>query len=323
MISEEWISNLNKEFRAAGMDQRRRPWEAVHRYSEEFNTSVDLSSDVAKTIFKWFKTHSKPGVHQLDALYEAVYFYDAQFWIVSIPVLAGTVQLNALDCLREMPDGIKQEMMTDRRQAWDYSIYWADCVDYGMGIDDLRKTQGLNEFGAQLLLSAYQELRASTSILSQHRPDPRAILNCRMALEMFFKSYIALKNGLSQNQAMAIGHDLNNGLDEFIKASGLNYWEKTRDILSVFPEISERYKEQDTTFQRLWDGYSLAHSVGTGIIREFTNRNTLKQVIQETGSDSEVSPRISSHRAVDCGAYLTPQHMPTRPRRFEFSQQFG
>lgn len=285
MVSEEWISNLNKEFRAAGMDQRRRPWEALRRYSKEFNTSVGLSSDEAKTIFKWFEAHSKPGVHQLGSLYEAVYFYDSQFWIVSIPVIAGTVQLNALDCLYEMPDGIKQEMMTDRRQAWDYAIYWADCVDYGMGIDDLRKTQGLNEFGAQLLLSADQELRASTAILSQHRPDPRAILNCRMALEMFFKSYIALKNGLSENQATAIGHNLNKGLDKFIEASGLNHWEKTKYLLSVFPEIHDRYKKQDITFQRLWDGYSLAHSVGTVIIREFTNRNTIKQVMTSTNTN--------------------------------------
>lgn len=87
-------------------------------------------------------------------------------------------------------------MMADHRQSWDYVIYWADCLDYGMGVDDLRKMQGLNEFGLQLLMSADQELRSATSILSQHRPDPRAILNCRMALEIFFKSYVALKNGL-------------------------------------------------------------------------------------------------------------------------------
>ncbi len=158
-------------------------------------------------------------------------------------------------------------------------------LDYGLGIDDLRKTQGLNEFGAQLLMSADQELRASTSILCQHRPDPRAILNCRMALEIFFKSYVALKNGLSQNQAKAIGHNLNKGLDKFFEASGLNDWERSRQLLSVFPDIQERYKEQDITFQRLWDGYSLAHSVGAVIVREFTDRNMLEQVMASNNAN--------------------------------------
>lgn len=279
MVSEEWIANLNTEFRAAGIDQRCRPWEAIRRYAEEFNTSVDMSSDVAKTIFKWFEANSKPGVHQVGSFYEAVYFYDSQFWVVSIPITYGPVQLNVLDCLHEMPEGIKKEMMADHRQAWDYTIYYADCLDYGMGIDDLRKTQGLNEFGAQLLMSADQELKAATSLLSQHRPDPRAILNCRMALEIFFKSYVALKTGLSESEARAIGHNLNKGLDKFIEASGFNGWEETRDLLKVFPEIHERYKKQDITFQRLWDGYSFAHSVGAVITREFTDRNMLEQVM--------------------------------------------
>jgi hypothetical protein len=276
VFSEEWIANLNTEFRAAGIVQRHRPWKAICRYSEEFNTSVDMSSDVAKKIFKWFEAHSKPGVHQVGSFYEAVYFYDSQFWIVSIPIILGTVQLNALDSLHEMPEGIKQEMMADHRQAWDYAIYWADCLDYGMGIDDLRKTQGLDEFGLQLLMSADQELRAATSILSQYRPNPRAILYCRMSLEIFFKSYVSLKTGLSEKEAKAIGHNLNEGLDRFIEVSGLNDWERTRDLLKVFPEIHQRYTEQDITFQRLWDGYSFAHSVGAVIIREFTDRNTLE-----------------------------------------------
>jgi len=249
MVSEGWLANLNKEFRDVGIDQRRRPREAIRRYSEEFNTGLDISSDLAKTIFKWFADHSKPSVHQVGNQYEAAYFYDSQFWIVSIPIMYGTVQLNAPDCLHEMPNSIKQEMMADHRGAWEYAIYWADCLEYGMGIDDLRKTQDLDEFGYQLLMSADQELRSATSILSQHRPDPRAILNCRMALEIFFKSYVALKNGLTQSEEKAIGHNLDKELVRFIEVSGLDDWERIRPLLLVFPEINERYKEQDITLQ--------------------------------------------------------------------------
>ena len=61
MISEGWLKKVNEEFRNAGIDQRRRPWDAISRYSTEFNTSVDISSDVANKIFEWFEAHSKPG----------------------------------------------------------------------------------------------------------------------------------------------------------------------------------------------------------------------------------------------------------------------
>lgn len=221
-------------------------------------------------------------MHQVESLYGAVYFYDSQFWVVSIPIIYGTVQLNALNCLHEMPEGIKHEMMADHnRQAWDYVIYWADCVEYGMGINDLRKTQGLDESGVWLLMSAKQEMRTG---LYPCLPSIALILVQSLIVEWclryFFRSYIALKTDLPENEAKAIGHNLNKGLDKFIEVSGLDDWKRTRDFLKVlFPEIHERHKEQDIMFQKLWDGYSLAHSVGTVIIRECTDRNTLELVM--------------------------------------------
>ena len=279
MVSEDWLIKLNEEFREAGIEQRRRPWDAIRRYSTEFNVSIDLSSDLAKRIFEWFEAHSKPGAHQIGSMYESVYFYDAQFWSVSIPIVYGTVKLNALESLYQMPENIKNEIMSDPKQAWDYVAFWADCVDYGLGLDDLRNTSGLDNYGMQLLMSGDQELRAATSILNQHRPDSRAILICRMAVEMFIKSYIALKEGLTEKQAKSIGHDLNKGLDKFIEASGYDHWEAVRGKLSVFPAIHERYKEQEISLNQLWDGFAIAQSIGSVIIREHTGRNTLEQVM--------------------------------------------
>jgi hypothetical protein len=287
LISEDWLKKTNEEFRNNGIDQRRRPWDAITQYSIEFNTPVDISSDIAKKIFEWFEIHSKLGAHQIGSLYESVYFYDSQFWTISIPIIFGTVDLDAIECLSQMSENMKNDMMLQKKQAWDYMIFWADCIDYGMGIADLRDTSGLNEFGVQLLMAGDQELRAATSILNQNRPDSRAIINCRMALEIFLKSFIALKVGLTEKQAKIIGHDLNKGLDMFIEVSGFNNWEITRNKISVFPAIHERYKEQDVTSKMLWEGYSLAQSVGTMIIREFTDRNTLGQLMP---SNTKISP---------------------------------
>lgn len=279
MVSEDWLKKLNKEFRDAGIGQCRRPWDAIRRYSQEFNVPLDLTSDLAKKIFEWFEANSKPGVHQFGSLYDSIYFYDSQFWQVSIPLIYGSVKLNALDSLSQMSDLIKEELMSDQKQAWDYVFYWADCVDYGLGVHDLKKTSSLDANGIQFLMSGDQELRAAVSILSQSRPDSRAILTCRMAVEIFFKAYIALKQGLTTKQAKSISHNLNKGLDQFIEVSGYTNWEVVRNKLSVFPEIHDRYKEQDVTLETLWDGFALAQSIGALIIREHTDRNTLKQVM--------------------------------------------
>ena len=285
MISEDWLKRLNEEFRNAGVDHRGRPWKAIQRYAIEFNTSVDLSSDVATNIFKWFEAHSKPGVQQIGSLYKSVYFYDSEFWIVSILITYGENEMIPLKCLRQMPAVMKGEITAQQKESRKYEIFWADCVDYGMGIEDLKHEPVLNKFGDQLLKSGDQELRDAASLLSQPRPSPRAFLNCRMALEMFFKSYIALKNGLTNDQAKGIGHDLHKGLSKFIKASGLDHFEKSRSILSRFPAIDERYKKQTIASKTLWEGYSLAQSVGAVIVREYTDRNMLEQVMDSNNEN--------------------------------------
>lgn len=279
MLTEDWLNKLNKEFREAGIEQPRRPWVAIQRYSAEFNTSVDLTSGLAKKIFEWFAAHSKPGAHQIGNLYESVYFYDSAFWPVSIPIGYGTFKLNVLESLDQMPKHISTELWSDRKQAWDYSLFWADCVDYGFGLDDLTKDDTLNKFGMRLLLSGDQELRAAISILKQPRPDSRAILNCRMAVEIFLKAFIALKVGLTENQAVAIGHNLNKGFDKFIEVSGFTHWKPVRDRLSIFPEVRARYEPQEVPLNLLWEGFTIAQSLGVTSIREHTDRNTLEQIL--------------------------------------------
>jgi hypothetical protein len=275
LVTEDWLIAINDEFRKDGVEQRGRPWKALQLYSVEFNVSVNLSSDLANKIFEWFSAHSKPGVGQIGSLYESVYFFDTQFWGVSIPVIFGEVKINPFDSLDEIPESIKKEIMLNKRLTDEYVEFWGECINYGYGFDDLRKTSGLDPFGIQFLEAGDQELRMASKILNQSRPDSRAILTCRLAVEMFFKSYIALKKGLSEKEAKSISHNLNTGLDKFIEASGYDHWEKARETLTIFPEIHDRYKPQEIPLKQLWEGFSLAQSLGEVIIEEYTCRNIL------------------------------------------------
>ena len=279
LISIEWLQKLNQEFREAVMEQRKRPWEAIRRYSQENNRPVNISSNLAKEIFEWFESNSKPTAHQIGSLYDSVYFFDAAFWLVSIPIGYGRVKLSAVDSLIEMPQSLKEEIASTPKSAWDYLLYWADCVDYGNGIDDLRKSNHLDQFGTQLLMAGDQELRTAVSQLKEGRPDSRAILSSRMATEIFLKSFIALKVGLCEKEAQGIGHNLERGFDKFLQVSGYTHWAPLKTKLSVFPAIQDRYNEQDLSAEKLWQGFIFAQSIGTVIIREHTARNTAKQVM--------------------------------------------
>jgi hypothetical protein len=87
----------------------------LQRYSVEFNVSIDFSSDLENKIFVWLSAHSKPGVDQIGSLYESVYFFDTQFWAVSIQIIFGEVSLNPFDSLSEIPESIKNEIMFNKQ----------------------------------------------------------------------------------------------------------------------------------------------------------------------------------------------------------------
>jgi len=270
----EWLERINQELCDAGVEQRKRPWEALRRYSLEFKVPISISSSTAKEIFEWFKARSKPGVHQVGSLFQTVYYFDTEFWTVSIPIFFGTVRIVALDCLREMPQSVKNDLMSNAESACDYALYWADCFDYATGINEVGKSSKLDTFGLQLLRAGDRELRSAIAQLKERRPDPRAMLTCRMATELFLKAYIALKIGLSQKQAKELGHDLEKAFDKFVEVSGYTIWVPLRASLAAYPPIHARYDEQDLSLGSVWKGFQLAQSIGTVTVREHTGRNT-------------------------------------------------
>ena len=177
-----------------------------------------------------------------------------------------------------MPEQIKRELLSTPETAWDFVVFWADCVDYGLGISELSAQSVLDPFGRQLLMAADQELRSAISQLKENRPNERALMTCRMATEIFLKAYIALKVGLTEKQAREFGHNLDKLFDRFLECSGYLNWEVARNKLEVFPSVQDRYSEQSHPAANLWTGFALAQSIGTLIVREKSGRNTISQI---------------------------------------------
>ncbi len=279
MISESELEKLNEEFRKEDIEPRARPWEAIKRISQRSNRSIIFPSAETDFIFKWFESNTKPGSQAIGHLHQGVYYYDSTFWGVSIPIAFGTVSINALDALYEMPEKIKNSLANDKKAIWNYVIFWADCIDFGYAYDDLYKDKSCDAFGRQLLNAGYEELSSGTTLLLEDRPNKRAILNCRMATEMLLKCFIAFKVGMSEKQAKGIGHDLKKLFNRFLDVSGYYNLSKIKRMLQVFPDIHERYKAQNVNNASLFEGYCFAQSIGALIARAFTDRNTLPQIM--------------------------------------------
>lgn len=189
----------------------------------------------------------------------------------------GMVKLDASKSLRTMPDSIKARLMRDRDAFTNYAARWADCVDYGFGIEEVIRDNNIRAFGQELFRSGNQQLNATVTLLHEDVPNPKAMESARMATEFFLKAYLAAKIGLTEKEAKdKIGHNIDKALDRCLAVDNQSELQVVRSDLSCFPEIGDRYKGTDKTPSELWQGYQIAQFTGTAAIRAFTNRDVRK-----------------------------------------------
>lgn len=278
MCDEKWLQQLNDEFREINLDPKQRPFEALRRLSIKKGISVHFSSSVAQKIFNWFEKNTKPGIHNVGALFKSCYYFDATFWKITVPVIYGCCKLNALDAIEDMPESIKYSLISNQDSLKDYTTFWSNCVDFGYGFDDMERTYKENSFGLELLKAAREELDSAISMLLESRINKRAMLASRNATEIFLKSYLALKDKLNERGAKDISHDLEKSFDLFVEVSGDRELNNLKSLVSLFPEICLRYKSQNHKTEDIWQAFAFAQRLAAYLTREFTERDIRSQL---------------------------------------------
>jgi hypothetical protein len=205
---EEWLERINQQFSKNNIDHRQRPWLAWQEWARHTGLSFSHTDDDVRKIFAWFEKNTKAGSQYVGSLYTGTFLYDACFWPVFLPVVFGTVMLNAGDSLKTMPETIKRRLCQDPGQSMQYACHWADCADYAFGINGVIKRSNANAFAQELYKSGDQQLDATVTLLLAERPNPRAGESARMATEMLLKAFLASRSGLTKKDAMKIRHDI-------------------------------------------------------------------------------------------------------------------
>jgi len=243
MPPEDWLRDLNRQFRDADVHVRRRPFLALERYCKDFGViAIAFDTPPAKAIFDWFSANTNAKAHQMGPLFTGIFYYDSCFWPVDVFFGYGKCQVKVLDSLQTMPHSLKGELMSRRESAWPYVLTWANSIDYGYGIDDLAMLLPAEAvFARSLLENADRELRAAVAQLLEHRPNSKAAMSCRMATEILLKAFLVLKAKLSEAQVRAFNHHLDKLLDKVREIDASHDVLKIEDEIAVFPAISDRY----------------------------------------------------------------------------------
>lgn len=278
-LTEEWLKKTNEGFSTSDIPHRQRPWLAWGEWAKFAGRPIAMDDEVVRKIFDWFEINTKTGSQYMGPLYTGTYYYDSCFWPVFIPICYGTVKLDARSSLKTMPDSIVENLWHDRNKVLEYVSVWADCVDYALGVDDLKKKGGFGTFAQELLNSGDQQLQATTVLLLHDKPSPKATEFARMSTEMFLKAFLAAKAGLTEQEARKkIMHDLEEALNRCLAFDPTPELRTIQPYLSVFPDIGDRYKGTDRPPRDLWRAYAIAQSAGTTVARMLSGRDVRKTI---------------------------------------------
>ena len=282
MLSEEqlpkWLAGKNENYRKNDIPPKRRPFLALAELSREFNTSIYLNSDLANKVFGWFTANTKPGAHAIGSLFTGIFYFDACFWPVFIPIGYGTFKLDALSSLETMPKEMKAQLQQDQNEMRIYALYWIDCVDFAYGLDDLRKNQTISVLGKSFLENGEREIESVISQLSSTRPNTKAILTARMAVEIFLKSLLITKGNKNEADIKKIGHDVSDAMSQCFTLTSVKEFFVLKSMLGIFPDVSARYTGSEPPIRKVWEAYCIAQATATVVARILSGRDSRSKI---------------------------------------------
>ena len=107
-IPEGWLDDFNRRMAQEGIPYRQRPFCAKEEWTKVNKCSVVFGSKLANDVFEWFYRNSPPEAHHIGPLYRGLFYYDAYFWPVEIPIAYGTVRLDPWDMLKGVPEAVSR-----------------------------------------------------------------------------------------------------------------------------------------------------------------------------------------------------------------------
>lgn len=283
MISDEalssWLQATNRRYGVEGIPHKKRPFIALSDFTREHNCSFSSNHPTSKAILQWFYDHSPPGAHHVGSVYTGVYLYDTAFWPVHVPLIFGTVSIEALDCLETMPKPIKETLGSSHQDMWNYATHWVNCIDHGYGHMDLASSQRLTPRASRFLSAAHAEIQGANSQLLETHPIHKAILSLRMANEIFLKAVLVQELDLPDGKLMDISHQLQDAANRCSDVTGEKTFEEIAKRVHVYPPVSARYDQSKWSTDEVWEAATLAQLTAAAVTRLYSDRDTRSAVL--------------------------------------------
>jgi hypothetical protein len=273
----EWLEAANLRYQAQELPAIHRPFKACSEYSVDFKQNVMLQSPVADAIFKWFYARSDYEAHLIGRLFSGVFYYDAYFWPLHIPISYGQNKIEPLACLQTMPEALKTQI---RKNQQPLDLYFADCFDYGNAISEIATSVLFTNRAKTLLESADKELIGALTQLIVPRPNTKAILGLRMASEIFMKALLVQDMNLSEQDLKGLGHRIDVLAQKCFDVTEVDDFKTLANSSSVYPDIADRYQGAARQLSEVGEAVRVTQTIASSVMRRYTPHNMRATVLE-------------------------------------------
>jgi len=284
-VNLEWLQKTNEEFKSQGItDGEDTNWKACQKWRDENVSEIlkDKSIDhqvVAEyleeqdnRIGEYFLTQTTKDRGLVSPPFSGIYYFAGHFWAITISLAFGRIKIDFFECLK-MPNDLKKLLYADKEKLNEFVNVACDCLDYGFEINGLNRICS-TDYAEKLIGSGDKHLRSAISLLQQEKVSSKAIDDSRMAIEIFQKAYLSIKDAsFTDTEARILSHHLDRGLDSCVKI-GLVELSRVKNKLGSFPDITDRYAGDEKTFGELWNAYKTAQFIATTVVRDLTGRDS-------------------------------------------------
>ncbi len=211
--------------------------------------------------------------------FTGVFFFQDVFWRVTIPLVLGTRDVNAMDAIRMMPQEVKQLLCSREDALQEYLLLWADCLDYDTGFQAFHAVAAAGSFLGEMIESTDRDLTSAITDLCQQRPNPKAMYSAREATEKALKAYLAYHANLTEARAKKeFVHKLDKLMKEVARLTPQSPLLEVDNDLGAFAPCEGRYASTTYTRSQLWNAYRLAQFTAAEVLRSITGRNQRAKV---------------------------------------------
>lgn len=268
-----WLIKINEEFIKNEIHPLERPFEAISKYSREFNVNILMgfgNTEVTQKIFEWFEKNSREGTQKLEPVFTGAFYYDQTFWRLEIPIILGQMAISPFDLLIDMPDIIKEQLKNNEQYHNKLHKYFVNCINYAFGKDNLLADNILSQKSKEFLNNAILHLSGAISLILEKKVNYQSINSLRFAVEIFMKFNLIQKKNLEEKELINLGHNLPKIALECYKATNNDTYKSLSNKLSIFPPVSSRYDGYDSmTDKKLCEITYLTQEIASTIIMEY------------------------------------------------------